>query len=102
MGDGVVVMAMVTIMGVDTVAVTVAAMGMGAVTDTDLSWLLLHDQSLWHLLFIQVWVVTPATATELATTLATLLVMAVATVAVMGTADMVKASGSRPQALACT
>jgi hypothetical protein len=95
----VVVMAMVTIMGVD----TVAAMGMGAVTDTDLSWLLLHDQSLWHLLFIQVWGVTPATGTELATTLATLLVMVVVTaVVVMGTADTVKALGSRPPALACT
>lgn len=101
MVDGVVVMAMVTITGVDTVAVTVVAMGMGAVTDTDLS-LLLHDQSLSHLPFIQVWDVTPATVMELVTTLVTGEAMAVDTVVAMGTADMVKASGSRPQALGCT
>lgn len=89
MGVGV----MAIIMEVATVAVTVAAMGM-AVMDTDLWWLFLHDQSSLLLPFIQVWDVTPDTVTELG--------MPPATVLVMGMVAMVKASGSRPQALACT
>jgi hypothetical protein len=89
---GVAVATVDIIMGVDTVAATVVAMDM-VVTDTDLSWLL-HDQSLWHLPFIQVWDVTPATDM--------VPVMLLATVVAMGTTDMVKASGLRPQALGCT